>query len=112
LTFFLNESFKFKKYSSIELFISDKILKKVLKDNFPAIKKLINEPIVLKEVVSTDDVKVTDMMIKMDLNLDNLNIIFDSAENCLKIVAENYEFEILANFLAQKWFLKTDGSVL
>ena len=103
---------KIKNDSGIELFISDKILKKVLKDNFPAIKKLINEPIVLKEVVSTDDVKVTDMMIKMDLNLDNLSIIFDSAENCLKIVAENYEFEILANFLAQKWFLKTEGSVL
>ena len=98
--------------SGVEVFISQNVLKKVLHDNFPEIKKMINEVISLKEVVNSDEMKITDVMIKMDLDESDVSITFSEQENCFTIVIENYKFEIVGNFIAQKWFLSTEGSVL
>jgi hypothetical protein len=99
------------KKSGVSTFLSYNLIPPLLKKYFPALKKIIEAPIVIKQELKFENLTASDFLLGISLEQEDLRISFDPQQNSIIIECSNLNLHTFFGFLLENWLFNTNGTM-
>lgn len=99
------------KRSGVSTFLSYNLIPPLLKKYFPALKKIIEAPIVIAQQFKFESLIASNLLVGISLTEEDIRISFDPQQNSIIIECSNLSLHTFFGFLLESWLFNTNGTM-